>query len=57
MNASKPERRVLVTGSNRGIGLELVRQYARAGYDVIATCRDPDSADELHALAASDDQR
>jgi NAD(P)-dependent dehydrogenase (short-subunit alcohol dehydrogenase family) len=43
--------RVLVTGSSRGIGLELVRQYAGAGYDVIATCRDPDRATELRAVA------
>ena len=56
MNASTPKRRVLVTGSSRGIGLELVRQYARAGYDVIATCRDPDAAVGLQALAATDDQ-
>jgi len=43
--------RVLVTGSSRGIGLELVRQYAAVGYDVIATCRDPEQATELRALA------
>lgn len=55
MNVSTPIRRVLVTGSNRGIGLELVRQYARAGYEVIATCRDPDAAVDLHALAAGND--
>ena len=36
--------RVLVTGSNRGIGLELVRQYAGDGSAVVATCRDPDAA-------------
>lgn len=42
--------RVLVTGSNRGIGLELVRQYARDGYDVIATCRDPGPATELRDI-------
>lgn len=42
--------RVLVTGSSRGIGLELVRQYAGDGYGVIATCRDPDAATELRAV-------
>lgn len=31
--------RVLITGSNRGIGLELARQYAARGADVIAVCR------------------
>jgi NAD(P)-dependent dehydrogenase (short-subunit alcohol dehydrogenase family) len=42
--------RVLVTGSNRGIGLEMARQYARDGYDVIATCRDPEAATELREI-------
>jgi NAD(P)-dependent dehydrogenase (short-subunit alcohol dehydrogenase family) len=45
--------RVLVTGSSRGIGHELVRQYADAGHDVVATCRDPDRAADLAALAAA----
>jgi NAD(P)-dependent dehydrogenase (short-subunit alcohol dehydrogenase family) len=45
--------RVLVTGSSRGIGLELVRQYAGDGYDVIATCRDPEHANELRAVEAA----
>ena len=44
-------RRVLVTGSSRGIGLELVRQYALEGYDVIATCRDPEGATGLREVA------
>lgn len=44
---------VLVTGSNRGIGLEFVRQYAALGWNVIATCRNPDSAAELQELAAA----
>jgi NAD(P)-dependent dehydrogenase (short-subunit alcohol dehydrogenase family) len=38
------QRRVLVTGASRGIGLELVRQYAADGYEVIATYRDLDRA-------------
>lgn len=42
---------VLVTGANRGIGLEFVRHYADAGYAVIATARNPASADDLRALA------
>lgn len=43
---------VLITGSNRGIGLEFVRQYAEKGWVVIATARDPAGAPELGALAA-----
>lgn len=42
---------VLVTGSNRGLGLEWCRQYAQAGWQVFATCRYPDEADELARLA------
>src|SRR5215470_2626948 len=46
---------VLVTGANRGIGLELARQYAAANWNVIATTRRPiDDAGtaELKAIAA-----
>lgn len=42
---------VLVTGANRGIGLEWCRQYAEAAWRVFATCRRPEAADELHELA------
>lgn len=42
---------VLITGSNRGIGLEFARQYAARGWRVIATCRSPDKASELQAIA------
>lgn len=44
---------VLVTGANRGIGLEFVRQYAADGWAVIACCRAPESAAQLQALAAA----
>ena len=40
----------LVTGANRGIGLELARQLSGRGDSVIATARDPESARELSAL-------
>ena len=43
---------VLVTGSNRGLGYEFVRQYAAQGWTVIATTRNPESAPELKELAA-----
>ncbi len=43
---------VLITGANRGLGFEFARQYAADGWDVIATCRAPEKAVELKALAA-----
>ena len=42
---------VLVTGSNRGLGLEWVRQLAEEGCRVHAACRHPREAHELQALA------
>ena len=39
---------VLITGANRGLGLEFVRQYKEAGWDIVATARD--SSPELDAL-------
>ncbi len=41
---------VLITGTNRGLGLEFVKQYLEAGQKVIATARDPASAHELQSL-------
>lgn len=41
---------VLITGANRGIGLELAKQYAADGWSVIATARDPGQADALKKL-------
>jgi NAD(P)-dependent dehydrogenase (short-subunit alcohol dehydrogenase family) len=41
---------VFITGANRGIGLELTRQYAADGWRVHAACRDPKSASELGAV-------
>ncbi len=46
---------VLITGANRGLGLEFARQYALADYGVIACCRQPDEADELKELARGHD--
>lgn len=43
---------VLVTGSNRGIGLGFARHYAAAGWNVLATARRPESAEDLQALQA-----
>lgn len=42
---------VFITGANRGIGLEFARQYAADGWNVIATCRRLEAADQLQALA------
>lgn len=41
---------VLITGANRGLGLEFTRQYAAAGWQVIACCRIPQKADALQQL-------
>jgi NAD(P)-dependent dehydrogenase (short-subunit alcohol dehydrogenase family) len=41
---------VLITGANRGIGLEYARQFAAQGYSVIGTVRDPADAQELSAV-------
>ena len=43
-------REVLLTGANRGIGLEFARQLAARGDRVVATCRNPDAARELGDL-------
>lgn len=42
---------LLITGANRGLGLEFVRQYAADGWRVIAACRKPDTADDLRAVS------
>ncbi len=44
---------ILITGANRGLGLEFARQYAARGAKIIATARSPKSADELNELAAN----
>ena len=44
---------VVITGANRGIGLELTRVFLSKDFHVIASCRRPDQASELQALAES----
>src|SRR5687767_4809110 len=43
---------VLITGANRGLGLEFVKQYAAAGWNVVATARNLATAKELRELAS-----
>lgn len=40
----------LITGTNRGIGLEFVKQVLAQGHDVVATCRNPENVPELREL-------
>ena len=42
---------VLVTGANRGIGLEFARQYAGDGWKALATARDLEKAGDLRTLS------
>ena len=41
---------VLITGANRGLGLEFAKQYAADGWSVIATCRNPVGVGELGTI-------
>ncbi len=41
---------IFITGANRGIGLEFVRQFLERGERVFATARKPEEADDLKAL-------
>jgi NAD(P)-dependent dehydrogenase (short-subunit alcohol dehydrogenase family) len=45
------QRTAIVTGGNRGIGFEFVRQYAEQGWAVIAGARSPSEADDLWRLS------
>jgi NAD(P)-dependent dehydrogenase (short-subunit alcohol dehydrogenase family) len=42
---------ILITGANRGIGLELTEQFAEDGWQVLACCRNPADAGQLQALS------
>jgi NAD(P)-dependent dehydrogenase (short-subunit alcohol dehydrogenase family) len=48
---------VLVTGANRGLGLEFARQYAANGWQVFAACRAPGSARDLQKIAKANEGR
>lgn len=51
---AKPQndQTVLITGANRGIGLEYAKQFIAKGYKVIGTARKPAKAKELKATGA-----
>ena len=42
---------VLITGANRGLGLEFAAEYAADGWQVFAACRSPAEAEQLKDLA------
>lgn len=48
---------ILITGANRGIGLELASQYAAEGWQVLACCRQPERAQQLQKIAVATDGR
>ena len=50
-------KRVLITGANRGLGLEFAKQYLARGDRVFATARDPNSAGQLNELAKTHGDR
>jgi NAD(P)-dependent dehydrogenase (short-subunit alcohol dehydrogenase family) len=55
-NLPSPEMpTVLITGSNASHGLAFVEEYTKLGWNVIATCRTPEEAERLKALAAAND--
>lgn len=45
---------VLITGANKGIGLETARQLATAGYHIFLGCRDKQRGDEAVSLLHSE---
>lgn len=48
-----PAPRAIITGANRGLGLEFARQLRAAGWDVVGTARDPKEAAELRTVGAT----
>ncbi len=46
---------VFITGSNRNIGLEFVKQFSENNWNVIATARNPEEAKELQIIATEQD--
>jgi len=48
---------IFITGANRGLGLEMTRQYLEIGWRVIATCRNASHANKLIQLATNPNLR
>ncbi len=48
---------ILITGTNRGIGLELARIFTQYDWNVIACCRKPDEAEALKSIQAASEGR
>jgi NAD(P)-dependent dehydrogenase (short-subunit alcohol dehydrogenase family) len=44
--------RALITGANRGLGLEVARQLAALGYEVLAGARDPETVPAIEGVRA-----
>ena len=42
---------VFITGTDKGLGLEFTKQYLNEGWNVIATCRSPNTATDLLSLS------
>jgi NAD(P)-dependent dehydrogenase (short-subunit alcohol dehydrogenase family) len=53
---SQEPRTVLITGANRGLGLEFARHFDALGYSVIGTARNPGRAVELKELGVRVEQ-
>lgn len=51
-NKAPKDITVLITGANRGLGLEMATQFAADGYTVIGTARTPEKATKLKATGA-----
>jgi NAD(P)-dependent dehydrogenase (short-subunit alcohol dehydrogenase family) len=51
-------KQIVITGANRGVGFELTRHYVESGdAHVFATCRTPERASELNALAKQNPEK
>ena len=50
----KKMKSAIITGTNRGIGLETALKFGRAGYKVFATMRNPKKAKDLEKMVASE---